>query len=177
MDKLLEAAIYYSQNLEGKKFHLIAGKNKKLLELYIVFGASNFKHLIGLHKLKDIPVSKRPSEIIYRQILNKKTTYNDIAKSSYLSEMEARLYEFDKMIDALNTPDIMLKALNGGFKNIGADFLLTKKDGDNKYLHLFLKSDKVGLTVPVTFFKHADDTYLRLHGGRWTVLKVEVVKE
>ncbi len=177
MDKLQEAAIYYSQNLEGKKFHLTAGKNKKLLELDIVFSASNFKHLIGLHKLKDLPMMKNKSQVLYRRILNKEITYADIAKSAYLSEMEARLDVFDKMRNTLFAPNIMLKALNGEFKNISADFLLSKKNEGNGNLHLFLKNDKAGVTIPVTFFEHRNDNYLNSHGGRWTVLSVEEIDD
>lgn len=88
MDKLYEAAKYYSENLEGRRFYLTAGKKGKSLNFVVFFGAEHFKHLVGLQKLKDIPAVQRKSDIVYKQILDKKTTYSDIESSSCLYEMK-----------------------------------------------------------------------------------------
>lgn len=89
MDKLLQAAKFYRDNLVNRKFHLIAVKKGKFLELDISFEAENFKHLLGLQKLIDLPLMSRNSEIIYRQILHGKTTLSDIEKSDFFQSNKA----------------------------------------------------------------------------------------
>ena len=178
MDKLLEATQYYSDNLEGKKFLLRAGKKGQVLELKIFFGAEHFKHLMGLHKLKDLPViQKSSSEILYKRILNNQITLADISKSEYFSEMSDRLGSFHQIKDTMFSPGLMLKSSDGTFKSISADFLLAKKNDTDEYVHLFLKNSHEGITVPVTFFERQDYEYFRLNSGRWTVLSVEEVKK
>ena len=175
MDKLYESAKYYAENLEGKKFHLTAGKRGRLLELDILFKAEHYKHLVGLHKLKDTPIAGRNSELVYKQILEGKTTYADISRSEFLNEMEDRLDVFNRIRDTLFTPTTLRQSSRGEFKTIKADFLLSKSDENAGNLHLFLKGDKEGLTIPVTFFARQDTSYLTTDSASWKVLSVEEV--
>ncbi|MBR1747831.1 MAG: hypothetical protein IJ735_06460 [Clostridia bacterium] len=128
MDKLYESAKYYAENLEGKKFHLTAGKKGRLLEMDIVFDARNYKHLVGLQKLTDIPVMKYKSDVIYQRILNKQITFETISRSEFLNEMEDRLDVFNRIRDTLFTPTTLRQSSRGEFKTIKADFLLSKSD-------------------------------------------------
>ncbi len=177
-DILYQAAKFYADNLEGRKYLLIARKKGKEINLNINFGAEHFKHLAGLHKLKDLPISKRDSANIYREILDEKTTITDIQKSKFFSEAEKRLLNFTKVKDALYSPDLMLKSLKGYFLGITADYLLSKKDAVEdtavSYAHLFLRDDE-DIVIPVTFFTRNDDKYLR-NNVRWTVHSIEEVK-
>lgn len=97
MDKLYDAAKFYQENLDGKKYLLRAAKKNNIIELNISFGAENFKHLLGLHKLKDIRISKLSSENGYIEILNGKTTFADIEKSKYFSQIIERLDYFQEI--------------------------------------------------------------------------------
>lgn len=175
MDKLYESAKYYAENLEGKKFHLTAGKKGRLLEMDIVFDARNYKHLVGLQKLTDIPVMKYKSDVIYQRILNKQITFETISRSEFLNEMEDRLDVFNRIRDTLFTPTTLRQSSRGEFKTIKADFLLSKSDENAGNLHLFLKGDKEGLTIPVTFFARQDTSYLTTDSASWKVLSVEEV--
>ena len=175
MDKLYESAKYYAENLEGKKFHLTAGKKGRLLEMDIVFDARNYKHLVGLQKLTDIPVMKYKSDVIYQRILNKQITFETISRSEFLNEMEDRLDVFNQIRDTLFTPTTLRQSSRGEFKTIKADFLLSKSDENAGNLHLFLKGDKEGLTIPVTFFARQDTSYLTTDSASWKVLSVEEV--
>ncbi len=177
MDKLKGAAQFYNDNLINRKFRLKAGKNKQEIEFDIVFAASNFKHLIGLNKLTDLPIiSESSSAVNFRQILNNELTYADIASSKYFSEVEQRIEHFEDLNKALNGKDLMLKSQHGSFNTIIADFMLTNRDDNYGYAHLFLRNDdKKGFTVPVTYIINPDNAYLRTHAERWTVLSVEEV--
>lgn len=54
-DKLYEAALFYEKQLNNRVFHLKAGRKGKIIEFDIVFRDEHFKHLIGFHKLIDLP--------------------------------------------------------------------------------------------------------------------------
>ena len=171
MDKLYDAAKFYKDNLAGHKFHLKAGKNKRTIEFDIIFGVENFKHLIGLNKLTDIQIGLINSEAGYFQILNKRTTIEDIQKSAFYKLIEPRIDNFSKLKSALFSKELMVKSLDGTFNLIRADFMLTEKDDSFGYAHLFLKGDKI--TVPVTYIINASNYYLRNNPNKWTVLSYE----
>lgn len=178
MDKLKGAAQFYNDNLINRKFRLKAGKNKQEIEFDIVFAASNFKHLIGLNKLTDLPIiSESSSAVNFRQILNNELTYDYISQSKYFSEVEQRIEHFADLYKALNGKDLMLKSQHGSFNTIIADFMLTNKDDNYGYAHLFMRNDdRKGYTVPITYIINSDNAYLRTHAERWTVLSVEEVQ-
>ena len=179
MDKLKNAAQFYNDNLINKKFRLKAGKNRQEIEFDIVFAASNFKHLLGLNKLTDLPIiSESGSAVNFRQILNNELTYADISASKYFSEVEQRIEHFADLYKALYGKNLMLKSQRGNFNTIIADFMLTNRDNNYGYAHLFLRNDdKRGFTVPITYIINPNDAYLRTHAERWTVLSVEEIKK
>lgn len=176
MDKLLQAATFYKDNLENRKFRLVAGKRGKTLEFDIVFVTENFKHLLGLHKLIDLPLMGRNSEIIYRQILNGKTTLSDIEKSGFYNEIKPRLDNFIRIKTTLFGKELMIKSLHGKFNSINADYMLTDIF-DGRYAHLFLKGKENSLTVPITFIIHDNNLYLQNNPDKWTILSVTEIEK
>lgn len=177
MDKLLRAAEFYRDNLAGRKYHLIAGKSGKKIEFDIAFNEDNFKHLLGLHKLIDIRISRLSSENGYREILNGRTSLADIEKSKYYEQVEERLDNFNEIKSTLNSKELLIKSLHGEFNFIRADFMLTNRNEEYGYAHLFLKEKGNSITVPVTFIIHPDNSYLRNNPDKWTVLSIEEVKK
>lgn len=172
MDKLFTVAKYYADELENKRFLLIAGKKGKKLELEILFNASHFHHLAGLHKLIDLPNIQRKSEIIYRQILDKKISYEDIKKSAFILQSDERLDCFLEIYNVLFSKEVMKQALKGEFKGVKAEVLLSKKE-EVANLHLFLKRDK-GIWLPCSFFREKGDSYLQYSDAvRWSILEVK----
>lgn len=159
-DILHQAAVFYAENLANRKFKLVAGKKGTKIELTIVFGSEHFKHLAGLHKLTDLPICKRDSANVYKEILDKKTNISDLQKSRFFCEVEKRLNDFCKIKTTLLSPNLMLKSLNGYFLGITADYLLSQNENHTDYAHLFLKV-KNDIVVPVTFFIRDDDKYLK----------------
>lgn len=176
MNKLYDVALYYKENLNGKKFHLVAGKKGKTLDLDIHFREEHFKHLFGIHKLTDIPISRLNSEILYQRVLDRIITSKDIEASRFYNLAEERLNVFDKLKDTLFSKKLMIKSNKGDFKGIEADFILTKPMENEGNLHLFLKNRHNGIAIPVTYFPRNDNKFLTLNDtARWTVLSVEEI--
>ena len=80
MDKLFEIAQYYKDNLTNRTFDIIVEKKRKSMTISLRFSPMNFKHLLGLHKLNDIPFVSTKSESLYKAILNKQFSFDDIIK-------------------------------------------------------------------------------------------------
>ena len=172
MDILLEAAKYYKENLENAKFVIQAGKNDNLITFILCFNAKHFKHLLGLHKLTDIPIMNRPSEILYHQILDGKTTYDDIKKSVHFNDIESRINNFKYLKEIILSSKYLRKSNNGLFYRIKAD-LLFMKNKNNNYINLFSKMvDGVDIAIPVSFFSSTNPYYLVEKSSRWTILAI-----
>lgn len=175
MDKLYEIAEFYKKELDRRKFHLVAGKKGKIIEFDIRFGVEHFKHLFGLHKLIDIPSMRDNSRSIYQGILRGNIVYGDIQKSKHFDTIVERLNNFRVLKGILNTKELLIRALYGTFNKIIADFMLTDKDSENKFIHLFLKEVEPGYTTPVTFIVNSNNKYLQNNPNRWTILSINEV--
>lgn len=177
MDKLYEIAKFYEENLDNRRFLLKAGKKGKILELNILFTSEQFKHLVGLHKLEDIPETKFGSRRIYRNILNGDLKYETIKSSKYYEQIEKRLEYFFGLKTTLFSNELMIKSLKGDFYKIIADFMLTKKDSKYGNAHLFLKNTEESIVLPVTYIIQEDNRYLENMPNKWKVLSVEEIVE
>lgn len=173
-DLLYQAVKFYDDNLAGKKFEIIAGKNKNQSTQIVNFEIERFYHLLGLHKLKDVPLLKRSARKVYYEILQGKITYNDISHSVYLWEMEDRLIYHRELLNILNIKSLYYKSLHGEFKGIEADcFLCNEIIPKSLYGFLFSKSN----SVPVTFFTRSErDSYIR-NSIKWTVLSIREIEK
>lgn len=173
-DLLYQAVKFYDDNLAGKKFEIIAGKNNNQSTQIINFEIERFYHLLGLHKLKDIPLLKRSARKVYYEILQGKITYNDISHSEYLEEMEDRLIYHRELLNILNIKSLYYKSIHGEFKGIEADYFLCNEIVPKLlYGFLFSKSN----SVPVTFFTRSErDSYIR-NSIKWTVLSIREIEK
>lgn len=173
MDKLYTAAKFYKDNLVNREYLLVAGKNNKKIELHIIFEESHFKHLIGLHKLKDIAETHKPAIALFQDCIEKKLTYDRISQSSHFEDMKKRVDYFDKIQKALFSKNLMFKSPKGKFNSITADFLLSEYD-EVGVAHLFLADSSEGITIPCTFIPDVKDTYSQ-SAIRWTVLDIREI--
>lgn len=176
MDKIYEAAKYYRDYLNNKRFYCKAARKGVILELELVFREEHFKHLIGLHKLKDLDESQMSSRAIYDAILSKNITYETIKNSIFLSEMEDRLNHFNELKDILFTNKLMMKGIKkNSFNNISADILFTK-DSEQGILELFLKNSPSDISVPVTFILAETNKY-KDRVSLWTILEMKEMQQ
>ncbi len=69
MDKLQRCAKAFEQLLD-KKYRIVIGRKGKSMELELGFEATDFHHLIGLHKLSDLRISRNNREKVFSSILS-----------------------------------------------------------------------------------------------------------
>lgn len=174
-DILYLAAKSYDDYLNNRDFNLRAGnKKRQTIDVDIIFRSEHFKHLIGIHKLTDIPESKIPSNILLSEVLKKRITNNDLLKSEYYHVMVERINYFNEIRNTLFEKEIMLGKINEqSFKTIKADFLMTK-NYDFGITELFLKNKAEGIAIPCTFFSDIKNNYLD-NTERWTVLDIKEI--
>lgn len=55
----------------------------KLVEIVLKFSESDFHHLAGLHKLKDLHIARANRGAVFQQILHHNITYNTLTKVSF----------------------------------------------------------------------------------------------
>lgn len=171
-DLLYQAVKFYQDNLAGRKFEIIAERNKTQNILTVSFDIENFFHLLGLHKLIDIPLIQRSSRKVYHEILKGKITYNDISSSVHFSEMEDRLIHHQELLNVLNINALYFKSLRGEFKTIKADYFLCNEIvPQSLFSFLFIKSN----SVPVSFFTRSErNSYIR-NSIKWTILSIKEI--
>ena len=173
-DLLYQAVKFYADNLAGKRFEIVAGKNNVQNVHVIHFSIENFYHLLGLHKLTDIPLIQRPIRNVYHEILKGKITFDDIASSQYFQEMEDRLIHHRELLNILHIDSLYYRSLHGEFKGIKADYFLCNEIIPRTlYGFLFTKAN----SSPVSFFTRSEkESYIR-NSVRWTVLSVKVIEK
>ena len=84
MDLLQKCALVFRELLMYE-YHFVIGRKGALKEFYLSFDKTDFHHLIGLHKLKDITQIQRGArDKIFEQIITGKISIELIKKSAYL---------------------------------------------------------------------------------------------
>ena len=106
MDHLLECAEAFEQLLDVQ-YHIVLGRKNRLTELTLRFDPTEFHHLVGLHKLRDLRLARGNREKIFYQILSKTICMEDIKKSRYFPEIQDRMFP-SLTVKFIKTP---LKAL------------------------------------------------------------------
>ena len=163
MDLLHEAANEYARLLN--KIYIFRLENKTTVQVY--FTPGHFHHLMGLHKLADINVlvkdkQKNDANSIYKNILAGRISYDDLAKSRYLAEIEQRLIHF-KQINRIIEYDKIIIDFDPSLiaSKLKADYILLKRSNDNMYSNLFLTKDSIDsrIHVPSTFMAEKTDYY------------------
>ena len=177
IDYLYQTASFYKDNLANRRFKITVKRKNEELCIELLFLPCHFYHLVGLHKLTDLPFLKRGSENIYREILSQKITYSDINKSEHIHEMSDRLIYHKEMLHLLDAKSLYFKSLHGHFKNISADCVLTNTITMNeRYSFLFMSRNK-NVYFPCSFFTRNEQREYTKEGTRWTVISItEVIK-
>lgn len=174
---LKESAIEYKKLTKAPfLFELINGSCIRLQ-----FFPTNYYHLMGLHKFRDIPelIPNRRRRItqnsIYKSILNGEITEFDLQRSAYYDEekLMARFYAFLNVEEYLLSMQSAVMPFNQslvkGTSRITADavlFTIEMRNGIDEtngknYIMLFTRYDKrIGAYAPVSFFLETSDRYI-----------------
>ena len=81
----------------------------KLKEIILGFGETDFHHLAGLHKLRDISIARENRQAVFRDILAGHITYQTIEKSIFVSESRSRLEAFQFIEDLLDGEQLVFR--------------------------------------------------------------------
>lgn len=142
---LLQTATDNYQKLLDKEYNIVVGKNKKLSSYKLTFTKDDFKHVAGLHKLKDLPdVYTASSEKLYDDIVKQRLDLSDISSSTYIAEVLNRienLVYLENYLDIAQTLYLWDKS-KSPFSNIDANVMIpvpsTPFNGETAYV--FFKS-------------------------------------
>lgn len=108
MDGLLTCAKAF-ENLLPVKYHIIIGRKGKSVDLTVSFQAVEFHHLMGLHKLHDLRLSRANREKVFSQILSGQITLDDVKKSRYFCSIQKRLDPFQKIEELFDKNDLIFR--------------------------------------------------------------------
>ena len=177
-DLLLEAANKY-HSLSGSKLIITLGKRGTTSEIVVDFKPSNFYHLAGLHKLKDIQVVRGHNTAnVLNKILKGKLTNAMIEKSSFYNDMKERLKILSEFPDILKSNKIVWKFNKvriSRWTKIPWDYLIDYGIGDNEtYVFLRAKGNSNHCFCISAFRKTKDYTRMQV---RMTVLKVVLTND
>ena len=147
MDLLCECALAF-QKLLDYEYNFVIGRKGQRREFSLTFEKSDFHHLLGLHKLKDIQQLQRGMrEKIFDSIICGEITQELIQKSAYYLQMNQRispLAGLEKMLDDNNIifrynekvhKFSLIKAdylLEGQAEEIPSFLFLGKRDNDER---------------------------------------------
>ena len=135
MDHLLECAEAFEQLLDVQ-YHIVLGRKNRLTELTLRFDPTEFHHLVGLHKLRDLRLARGNREKIFYQILSKTICMEDIKKSRYFPEIQDLMFFFDKieyLLDSNKTVflQVLFPKRREGLHKRTSSLYITKKRNNN----------------------------------------------
>ena len=94
MDRLQECAKAF-EKLFDVQYHIIIGRKGKTVDLRIGFEPVDFHHLLGLHKLRDLRLSRGNREQVYYDALAGKIQMAQIASSHFFPVVKNRVSPFN----------------------------------------------------------------------------------
>lgn len=175
MDSLLACAKAF-ENLLPVKYHIIIGRKGKSVDLTVSFEALEFHHLVGLHKLHDLRLSRANREKVFSQILSGQITLDEVKKSRYFCRIQKRLEPFQKIEELFDKNDLIFRYNQKlqSFSLIEAEYLLsTPYECTDVYIFLD-KKDEAGNFFCRSFFPKEEKDYAKGQAV-YTLLKKEKI--
>lgn len=159
MDELQRCAQIFSELLN--RDYLLTLENGVVLRIF--FEKKHFKHLLGLHKLKDLdafhPKRGLSAKKVYAMVLEGKLTMHKIKKSAFYPLIQDRIQEF------LFIKNVFQKKIVVDFDptrlescKLEAEYILYTQHKDG-YIHLTIGND-FGHQYPESFFFERTNYYL-----------------
>ena len=153
----------------------IARKGNQI-DFTIGFEAIDFHHLVGLHKLKDLRISRAERETVFQKILAGEISYSDIQRSRHFSEINKRLQLLCCLETIFDSNELIFRYTHqpSQFSVIQAEFLLsTLLDSHEIYIFLDKKENAQNYFCR-SFFPKADKDYT-IGQTRYTLLRKEKI--
>ncbi len=150
------------EHLLDVQYHIILGRKNQLTELHLRFEPTEFHHLVGLHKLRDLRLARGNREKIFQQILSKTICMEDIKKSRYFPEIQDRIDPFDKIEHFLDSNKLIFRHTEEGHFFCRSFFQKGEKDyTKGQAIYTLLKKEKTILSTGKTMVQ-----YDRLMSGK-----------
>lgn len=163
MDLLTECASVF-QKLTGYQYRFTLGRKGILKEITLGFSETDFHHLAGLHKLKDLDTARENRSIVFQKILAGQITCAALGKSDFFGQVQNRLSPLSKLEILLdqNQQVFRYNKKRYPYSSIEGEFLL--KMGDGTVLDitfLFLDQTKRGIYYCRSFFPMEQRDYTK----------------
>lgn len=176
MDLLQRSAAVY-ERLIGYQYRFTLGRKGKLKEIILGFAETDFHHLAGFHKLRDISIARENRQTVFRDILAGHITYQAIEKSIFVDESRLRLEAFQFIEDLLDGEQLVFRFNKKvlPYSSIDGDFLM--KMGDGVVLNisfLFIDKEDCGNYFCRSFFPMERTDYTK-NQMQYTLLKKEKI--
>ncbi len=127
MDRLQRIASAYQSMLQTQYYFEIS-KRRNLQKFILSFEKSDFYHLAGLHKLKDIELLQTGTSksVLFEHILDGRISLEQIEKSDFYCDIEGRLFYLEKFKELIEQNQSIFRYLDKNNKTslIKADYLL-----------------------------------------------------
>lgn len=174
MDLLLECAATLKK-LMNFQYCFTLGRKGQLKEIILSFSETDFHHLVGLHKLKDITIARANRSFVFRDILAGRITYDTLMKSIFIDEILSRLQTFPKLEALLDNDQLVFRynKKQYPYSAIESEFLLKMGDGTLLDISfLFLDKSEQGVYFCRSFFPMERTDYTK-EQMQYTLLKKE----
>lgn len=172
MDLLLECAATLKK-LMNFQYCFTLGRKGQLKEIVLSFSETDFHHLVGLHKLKDITIARANRSFVFRDILAGRITYDTLMKSIFIDEILSRLQTFPKLEALLDNDQLVFRynKKQYPYSAIESEFLLKMGDGTLLDISfLFLDKSEQGVYFCRSFFPMERTDYTK-EQMQYTLLK------
>lgn len=176
MGLLLESAAGFDR-LCNYRYRFTLGRKGNRKEITLGFSETDFHHLAGLHKLRDIDIARKNRAAVFRQILKGQITDEALQKSVFFGDIQSRL-EYLPKLEALLDQNQQVFRYNKKvypYSSIESEFLLKMEEGvvlDITFL--FLDQTKQGVYYCRSFFPMERTDYTKGQ-MRYTLLKKEKI--
>ncbi len=145
-DILYDAAVAY-QNLQDVIYRITLGRKGNLYQINLHFPGESFYHLTGIQHLTDITFSSFNKERLYKMILQKKITIEDIKRSIYFEEYQiedrlVRLRKLESMIESNAVTYRINPKVYRQYTTIQADYVC-EINQESAVAYLFLVYEKM----------------------------------
>lgn len=165
MDILREAAFAYNE-IAGKNYEYTFSDGSNAC---IKFRTSNFRHLAGLGKLKDLYWFNGSTNALsatrsFREVMDGRISLNDIKCSVFFdSDLNDRICSFAKLDDLLKNGKAIFPFVRSKCKiqtRLKSSLILFKDFGYNFYLTFGAAQEAINIFYPETFFLRYDRQYI-----------------
>ena len=175
MDIIQECALAF-EKLLIYEYHFVIGRKGQLKEFYLRFDKSDFHHILGLHKLRDIAqIQQGKRDKIFDKLIDGSISLKLIQKSTFYEQMKDRIFPLiglEKMLDD-NKLIFRYNEKIQKFSLIKADYLLEGEANEiSTFLFLGKRNDDEKEQMCRTFFPAADKDYT-IGQPQYTLLKKE----